>query len=147
EYNKEKKDKNGFGEWLRDMRGSLELTLEDLAELAGVSDSQVIDVELGRRNPSRDTAKWLVSAVGLSGQPLREVLDYFVPLPAVQVLIDDEEVLTSVGQVLREKRLARGLTRGTVAERVGVAIRTVSGVEAGRRRPSAEVAVRWIEAL
>ena len=145
EYGKEKKANNGFGQWLRTMRGSLELTQDDLAELSGAGD--VTELELGLIRPSRDMARWLVSAVGLWGEALRKVVDYFVPLPAVKVLIEDEEVLTRVGKVLRDKRLARGLTHDTVAELVGLSSSSISHVQQGDMRPSVEVAVRWIETV
>ena len=135
--------KDEFGKWLRATRESLELSQDEMAALAVVFPSAVSRAELGRKL-LRETAEGLIAAVGLSGQELQEVLDHFMPVPAVQALREHPEVF---GGWLRGKRKKLNLRQQDVAKLPGVSPVHVGRVERGEVRPSTEVAERLVAAV
>ena len=68
-----------IGEKLRTLRKAAKLTERKLAELAGVSQSAVSEIEHGKKSPTLDTLLKLCSALGIS------VADLFSDQPATPV--------------------------------------------------------------
>ena len=60
---------------------------------------------------------------------------------------DDTRITDKMGATLKQKRLEKGLTRETVAERAGIGIRHLAAIENEQRMPSVEVLCRIIRAL
>lgn len=74
---------SAFGALLKQLRGSLGLTQEELAERAGVSSRLVSDLERGViQRPRRDTARMLADALELNGPERERFLDARRPVPA-----------------------------------------------------------------
>lgn len=60
------KEIHEFGIWLRDMRKSLGLSVEDLARISGLSKSGIRQIEQGRsRNVRIDTVQMICDALGV----------------------------------------------------------------------------------
>jgi transcriptional regulator with XRE-family HTH domain len=59
-----------FGEAVRALRQELGLTIEQLAELADLSNNHVSDIERARTNPRVDTIDALAAALGVSMRAL-----------------------------------------------------------------------------
>jgi transcriptional regulator with XRE-family HTH domain len=60
----------GFGPEVRRRRRELELTIEDLAERAGLSSNYVAAVERGEKNPSLSTVESIAKGLGTSARAL-----------------------------------------------------------------------------
>ena len=59
----------------------------------------------------------------------------------------DSEGTTAFGALLRQQRIAAGLTQGTLAERAGLAARTIQDLERGIAQPRRETVRRLVEVL
>ncbi len=68
-----------IGEKLRTLRKAAKLTERKLAELAGVSQSAISEIEHGKKSPTLDTLLKLCSALGIS------IADFFSDQPATPV--------------------------------------------------------------
>src|SRR5579871_1078084 len=53
----------------------------------------------------------------------------------------------TVGELLREHRLAAGLTQETLAERAGISARSIQAIERGTNKPHRDTVERLAEAL
>jgi non-specific serine/threonine protein kinase len=125
---------------LRRYRLAAGLTQEDLAERAGLSVQGLSALESGKRQaPYRHTVTMLARALGLTASEA-EALEAAVS----RVRMPPTEAF---GSVLREARLAAGLTQEALAERAGVSTRNIQALERGENRPQQETARRLAEAL
>lgn len=59
----------------------------------------------------------------------------------------DSEGTTAFGALLRQQRIAAGLTQGTLAERAGLAARTIQDLERGIAQPRRETVRRLVAVL
>ena len=59
----------------------------------------------------------------------------------------DSDGTTAFGALLRQQRIAAGLTQGTLAERAGLAARTIQDLERGIAHPRRETVRRLVEVL
>lgn len=88
---------------VKDYRGKLELSQEQLAEKASISTSYITDIELGRRHPSLKTLIKLAEALNVETYQLlinpkeisRKTLDDFSELLLKKFTNDIEEVKNS----------------------------------------------------
>lgn len=62
--------KAGIGEFLRDQRRTAQLSLRQLADLAGVSNPYLSQIERGLRKPSAEVLQQLAKALRISSEAL-----------------------------------------------------------------------------
>lgn len=144
-----------FGELLRRYRIARGLTQEALAERAGVSVRGLSDLERGvRQYPHADTVRRLAEALGLPGEERARLADAAIgsvthaEADSRQVGLRDADKPRSFGALLREHRLAAGLSQEELAERAGLSRRGIADLERGARNfPLGETVRRLAEAL
>jgi ribosome-binding protein aMBF1 (putative translation factor) len=78
-----------------------------------------------------------------SGFPLAKTRTTLSPL---EIRMPQEDS-TSFGQLLKQRRLLRGLTQEMLAESSGLGIRSIQGLERGESQPRRETLRRLAEAL
>ncbi|MGB9976666.1 helix-turn-helix domain-containing protein [Thermovenabulum sp.] len=117
-----------IGEKIRLFRQSKNLSLEELAELAGISASYLCQIEKGNVLPSLST---------LTG--LTKFLD-----------IKPEELLNggnNIGAKLKKLRTERGLTQVELAKKAGVSPALIGQLENGKVEPSIKTLEKLAQAL
>lgn len=72
---------NGLGEYLRDQRHQAKLSLRQLAEVAGVSNPYLSQVERGLRRPSAEVLNQIAKALRISSGVLYERAGLLEPDP------------------------------------------------------------------
>jgi transcriptional regulator with XRE-family HTH domain len=105
---KVKQSIGSLGEYLREQRRHAELSLRQLADLTGVSNPYLSQIERGLRKPSAEVLNQLAKALRVSAEALYVRAGLLDPtdeaetgeLPAVEVAIRADPVLTS-----RQKRV------------------------------------------
>ena len=142
-----------FGELLRRYRIAGGLTQEALAEKAGLSVRGVSDLERGlRQSPHADTVRRLAEALGLEGDERARLTDTasgsMTPADGGKVELPNPDKPKSFGALLREHRLAAGLSQEQLAERAGLSRRGIADLERGARNfPLGQTVRRLAEAL
>lgn len=130
-----------LGQRVRALRSAQGLTLEALAERAGMSPRQVQRLEAGQVDPR------LGALLGVA-QALEVALSAVLPSAAApQGREVGVEGRRSLGRQLRALREARGLTLSELAAQSGLTARYLQRVEHNRQSPTARVLVKLAGAL
>ena len=122
---------------LRETRG---LSQENLEERTRIKQSQISTVEHGLHDPKLHTVLWLCH--GLRAHPadvLRGIMHgqvlwvaSAIPLRTEEEVTVKEEIISRyIGQRLKDLRKTHGITQAQLAQRIGIAYRTVQRMEGG----------------
>lgn len=93
----------GIGNYIREQRNSAEMSLRQLASLAGVSNPYLSQVERGLRNPSARILQQIAKALRISAEALyvqAGILDQAIGGPVVDAVVADTHLSERQKQVL-----------------------------------------------
>ncbi|HHW14491.1 MAG TPA: transcriptional regulator [Firmicutes bacterium] len=119
-----------LGTRLRLAREARELTLEAVAQKAGISASYLSQIERDLAVPAVATLRALAEALEVA--------------PSQLIPVEHND---SLGTKLKTLRTNLGLSRGEVAQRAGVSVSLVAQIENGRTHPSLETLQRISDVL
>ena len=71
----------GFGEWLKHARDDADMTGQEVATNAGISQASIAKYEAGERNPTRTTVLKIARALGAMNPGDALIAAGFLPLP------------------------------------------------------------------
>jgi len=110
-----------IGEVIRSLRKSRQLTIDELADLIGVSKVTMYSYENGARKPPTDVLNKIENVLDLKGNPFNTVWyrDYN----------DDNENPPYNGDNIRKIRMAHNLTISDLAEKSGISAETLQQYE------------------
>jgi len=99
-----------LGAYIREQRESAQFSLRQLAQVAGVSNPYLSQIERGLRKPSAEVLQQLAKALQISAETLyvrAGLLDEAngstpVRLPVISAIMDDPELSLRQKQILRE---------------------------------------------
>ena len=152
-----------LGEIIRTRRCQLELTQEEVARRAQISQDHVSYLELGKRRPSETVIKRLANVLDLDGREL-----FFLLKPRLRLMLTSASAghlrsacrqfkpasrkmgtskLPRLGTSIRTRRRQLELTQKEVARRVRISDGYVSYIESGTRRPPAAIITRLAHVL
>ena len=117
---------SSFARALRNIRCGRKLNQRELAELVGVGPEIIASYENGEDYPDLKTLFTLARELGVS----RQQLSGFVPRSG------PDRVSSAFGKMLREARLARGLTQGQLAQLIGINQTTIASYERTHSHPA-----------
>ncbi|MDO8751703.1 MAG: helix-turn-helix transcriptional regulator [Dehalococcoidia bacterium] len=95
------------GQYLRELRQRVRLSLREVEQKVGVSNSYLSQVETGQRRPGTNVLKRLAPLYGVSVRDLLELAGHLVETPA-GVPPEDEEVERAYQFVLSDPRFRFG---------------------------------------
>jgi predicted ATPase/class 3 adenylate cyclase/ribosome-binding protein aMBF1 (putative translation factor) len=144
-----------LGKLVRRHRLATGLSQEDLADKAGLSVRGLSDLERGVRSaPHPDSIRRIANALGLQGEDRFELLG---TIPERDRAFTESSTLAerssaskskSFGAILRQRRLAAGLSQDELAQRSGLSRRGLADLERGARNyPHGDTVRRIAEAL
>jgi len=148
-----------LGKLLRRYRLATGRTQEDLADKAGLSLRALSDLERGVRSaPHPDSIRRLANALGLQGDDRVALMSAITEpggaeTPGAHTENSSRRALStskprSFGSLLRQRRLAAGLSQDELAQRTGLSRRGLADLERGARNyPHGDTVRRIAEAL
>ncbi len=139
-----------FGEMIKNGRKAKGFSLRTLAAILGVSYQLVYQIEQNRLSPARSivTVEMLAAALNLDAATLHAAMEQpkkrkFRRRSASFVVNPDAP--ETLGGFLFKKREECGLTQQALADRAGISVTVVSGVERGRRVPGRIVLTKLVK--
>lgn len=123
---------------LRELRKARNLSQEELAGVASVSESHISELENSVKTPSATTARSLDTALVAEGELVRLVTDPYASCAVVDSRFPAR---------LQELRIARGLSMRELARRVPCTHVHIIGMEKGTNAPSPSMVARLSEVL
>ncbi len=115
-----------IGQYIRDQRSNAQISLRQLAKLAGVSNPYLSQIERGLRKPSAEILQQIAKGLRISAEALyvrAGILDQRQGGPVVDAVTSDPElterqkqVLLDIYQSFRGDRLSPGGTLSSTAE-------------------------------
>ncbi len=98
-------DVRHLGDYIREQRGASDISLRQLAKLAGVSNPYLSQIERGLRKPSAEILQQIAKALRISAEALyvqAGILDQRDASPVVDAILADEVLTERQKQVLLE---------------------------------------------
>ena len=114
-----------FGRALRELRERRGWTQEQLASRVGCTPSVISDYEVAGSYPAPENLRAVAAALGVPRLRLRALVAERGPAKRT----------TAFGRLIRETRLARGMTQQQLAQAIGVAVYTVTVYETTNTYP------------
>jgi len=139
---------HSFGAKLRAFRELLHLSQTAFAQMLGISQSSLSDLETSRRPPSLALAARIASSLGVRADYLlRDELAVEPNMRATKVhAVREREstyVFDTLGDRIQRLRLTAGLSQASLAHSLGLASHShISYLESGRKVPSIELLIR-----
>lgn len=128
----------GVGDNIRQLRQWAKLTQKELADLVGVPENHIKDIEAGAAYPRLLVFQRIAQAFGLTISDLRQT-----PLPAYAKIQRDNKM----GERLRSIRESRHMTRQELSEVLGYLQKEICDIEEGRTKPTIELIRRLANVL
>ena len=125
----------GLGDYIREQRASSNISLRQLAKLAGVSNPYLSQIERGLRKPSADILQQIAKGLRISAEALYVQAGFLEQRAAASAVIDavlaDEALTERQKQVLVEIYTSFRGEEGAGGDDVAVSVVTTSGDIAG----------------
>ena len=135
---------SAFGALLRRYRLAANLTQEQLAARAGVSERGLRYLEQGTKRGHPDTLRRLAAALGLNLSEQEHLLAAARPMPVRRSTsprslqpasgATQHDLVPTFGTLLRRYRLATNLTQEALAARAGLSVRGIQDLERGAKQ-------------
>ena len=129
-----------LGRGIRNLRKQKGWNQDRLATRAGLNRATISLLESGKTNPSFGTVEDLASALG-------STVSGVMAAGRVSLLLSNQDLKDVFAENVRSRRLALGLTRTELGQRVGLLPQYISTTENARRLPLLENSIKLAAAL